>query len=81
MLIKYNGGLFLWTSLFASLILWLYQHVQESRYTFNSLNHSLHYFVNISYFTECIIYRTVLEYYSGSPDKDAYGTVILILKF
>ena len=21
-----------------------------------------------------IIYRTVLEYYSGSPDEDAYGT-------
>jgi hypothetical protein len=23
-----------------------------------------------------IIYRTVLEYYSGSPDEDAYGKII-----
>lgn len=24
-----------------------------------------------------IIYRTVLEYYSGDPDEDAYGKIIL----
>ncbi len=27
-----------------------------------------------------IIYRTVLEYYSGSPDEDAYGKVHSFLK-
>lgn len=42
---------------------------------------SLHYFININFFfSGYIIYRTVLEYYSGSPDEDAYGTIFFILK-
>lgn len=28
-----------------------------------------------------IVYRTVLEYYSGDPDEDAYGIVLLIFYF
>lgn len=28
-----------------------------------------------------IIYRTVLEYYSGSPDEDAYGILIFWIFF
>lgn len=26
-----------------------------------------------------IVYRTVLEYYSGDPDEDAYGNVIVLI--
>lgn len=28
-----------------------------------------------------IVYRTVLEYYSGDPDEDAYGKVTFRLEF
>lgn len=27
-----------------------------------------------------IVYRTVLEYYNGDPDEDAYGTSVSIFK-
>lgn len=26
-----------------------------------------------------IVYRTVLEYYNGNPDEDAFGTIIIIV--
>lgn len=28
-----------------------------------------------------IVYRTVLEYYSGDPDEDAYGNFIFNINF
>lgn len=34
-------------------------------------------YTNLGY----IIYRTVLEYYSGDPDEDAYGNDLFLMKF